>query len=304
MRCSNNKVTDIPGELRRRIAEIGADRESGAAALLDRAISVLRDALAAQAPLIEAARALCLAQPTMAPMWNAALEAIAAQRNPERFEHFAQRVARAPSALARFGADLLGGEETGAIHLVTISNSRSVGTVVEAVHRRRSVRLSCSESRPALEGRALAAACSPLGIAVTLFGDAAIGHALASADAVLLGADAVAPSWFVNKSGTAMLAAAASARGIPVYVVASRDKFVTEDVAARLTLREGPPQEIWEAAPASVTVRNPYFEATSLDLVTAVISDAGVLGAALVRDVCRSLYDEAMLRALDEMGGN
>ena len=297
----NRGVTAIPAEFRARITEIATDRVSGAATLLDRAIVILRDALAAGAPVVPIARAVCLAQPTMAPMWNAALEAVAARRNPERFERFAQRVARAASSLARFGADLLAGDETAPLHLVTLSNSRSVAAVLEAVHHRRPVRLSCTESRPALEGRALAAACSRLGMTVTLFGDAGIGHALASADAVLVGADAVAPSWFVNKSGTGMLAAAASARGVPVYVVASRDKFVTEDVAARLTVREGAATEIWGTPPAGVLVRNPYFEASSLNLVTAVISDVGVLGADLVADVCRSLHDEATLEALRDL---
>ena len=40
------------------------------------------------------------------------------------------------------------------------------------------------------------------------------------------------------------------------------------------------------SAPAGVTVRNPYFERTPLDIVTAIISDIGVLGTGMVPDVC------------------
>ncbi len=41
-----------------------------------------------------------------------------------------------------------------------------------------------------------------------------------------------APDWFLNKTGTRMLAASAAQQGVPVYVVATRDKFVSPAVAA------------------------------------------------------------------------
>jgi translation initiation factor 2B subunit (eIF-2B alpha/beta/delta family) len=44
-----------------------------------------------------------------------------------------------------------------------------------------------------------------------------------------------------------------------------------------------------------VSVRNRYFERTPLDLVTAVISDLGVLGAALVPDACPTSDDALLL---------
>jgi translation initiation factor 2B subunit (eIF-2B alpha/beta/delta family) len=158
--------------------------------------------------------------------------------------------------------------------------------------------VSCSESRPALEGRRLAARLAAQGVPVTCYSDAAIGAALASAHAVVVGADAIGPEWLINKAGTRMLAAAAHHQGIPVYVAATRDKFVGRAVATRLTLREGSPAEIWETPPSGVEARNPYFETIPLDLVSLVISDAGLLGAALIPDVCASLHDPDILDAL------
>jgi translation initiation factor eIF-2B subunit delta len=174
-----------------------------------------------------------------------------------------------------------------------------VETVIDALHRQRPVHLACSESRPAGEGRGLARRLAAAGVAVTLFGDAAIAHALSGCDAVVVGADAVSPDWFLNKSGTRMLAAAAAQQGVPVYVAAARDKFVTADIAARLRIREGVPDEIWNAPPSGIDVRNPYFEQTPLDLLTGVISDAGVLGAGMVADVCRASFDPAALALLE-----
>jgi translation initiation factor 2B subunit (eIF-2B alpha/beta/delta family) len=239
----------------------------------------------------------------MASVWNAALEAIASEGDPVRFERFAQRVARGPDTLARFARQCFSVDAgPSPLRLVTISSSRSVLTVVNAIRPVRDVRVLCSESRPALEGRALAARLASQGIPVTCFSDAAIGHALPGADAVLVGADAIGPEWFLNKSGTRMLAAAAQQHGIPVYVAATRDKFVSQSVGAHLVIREGAAAEIWDAPPAGVEVRNPYFESTPLDLVTMIISDVGLLGAGMVPDLCKSIHDPAALAALDEVG--
>ena len=85
-----------------------------------------------------------------------------------------------------------------------------------------------------------------------------------------------------------------------MYVVATRDKFVSHAVAARMVVREGAPAEIWDTPPPGVAVRNPYFEPTPLDLVASVISDIGVLGAGMVPDVCDESQDALTLQALDE----
>jgi translation initiation factor 2B subunit (eIF-2B alpha/beta/delta family) len=289
-------------ELIRRIGLIAADRVSGASDLLRTAAGIVDEGLRIGAPIPPMASALCRAQPSMAPLWVLAAEALAAERAPERWARFLQRLERAPRGLARWAIDGFGGDgSTGPIHLVTISSSSAVLLAVRALAEHRPVRLSCAESRPALEGRALAARLAAAGIPVTVFGDAAIAEALSGADAVLVGADAIAPDWFVNKCGTRMLASAAAHRGTPVYVTATRDKFVGETIAARLRIREGDAAEIWDTPPPGIEVRNPYFESTPLDLVTAVITDGGVLGAALVPDVCEAALDTASVQALIEV---
>jgi translation initiation factor 2B subunit (eIF-2B alpha/beta/delta family) len=294
-------MAEVSAELLERIDRVTDDRESGASDIRDEVIRILASARAQQV-VTPVARALCRAQPSMASVWNAALEAVAAQHDAGRFDRFTQRVARAGTALARFAVEAFSVERASEpLRLVTISSSRSVLTVIDGVRQRRPVYLSCTEGRPALEGRGLAAKVASLGVPVTCFGDAAIGHALATADAVVVGADAIGPEWLMNKSGTKMLAAAALQQGVPVYVAATRDKFVSDGVAARLEIRQGSAREIWDSPPPGVEIRNPYFESTPLDLVTAIISDAGVLGAGMVPEVCESLHDEAIARALDEI---
>ena len=80
---------------------------------------------------------------------------------------------------------------------------------------------------------------------------------------------------------------------------ARREKFVSSALARRLIIREGASDEVWPDPPAGIDVRNPYFEVVPLDLVSNVISDVGVLGGDMMRDLCDSLDDESVaLRGL------
>jgi translation initiation factor 2B subunit (eIF-2B alpha/beta/delta family) len=287
--------------LEARIARLGSDRESGASEILDETIALLRDAIAAGVPLVPIAQGICRAQPSMASLWNVALDVLSSDRPRERLETFAQRVARAPDALARVARDYFLVGSTGPLRLVTISFSRSVVTIIERMATSRPLRISCSESRPALEGRRLATRVAAAGVPVTFFSDAALGAALGAADAVLVGADAVAPEWFLNKSGTRTLAAAAQQQGVPFHVVATRDKFVSAAVSARLAMREGATAEVWDAPPAGVTVRNPYFESTPLELVATLITETGVIGSALAAEVCEAVSRDQWSDLIDKL---
>jgi translation initiation factor 2B subunit (eIF-2B alpha/beta/delta family) len=242
----------------------------------------------------------------MAPLWNAALHATAARRVPAAFDRFVRQAARASDALLRTGVGALVPEpaiEHRPLPIVTLSASGAVRGLVLAVHARQPVELACAESRPGLEGRTLAADLAARGVPVALYADAAIAHALRPGGLVLVGADAIGPAAFLNKSGTRMLAAAAAAQGIAVYVAATRDKFVMPALWPHLTGREGGGEEIWADAPAGITVRNPYFEPTPIDLITAVVSDIGLLGAGEIPRVCGGMQTELMEAALEELIG-
>ena len=283
------------------LASIRADRTSGASELARRCLPILQVALGA-GTVRDIAVELCKAQPSMAPIWNAAVQAVLSAGEPGRCERFSQQVRRAPASLARFAAEAIApGGWTEPLRLVTISHSGTVRTVLDTLQARGRLRVACSEGRPGLEGRSLASRLAALGVPVDFYADAALAQALDGADAVLVGSDAVGPAAFLNKSGTCMLAAAAAARGVPVYVAAARHAFVMPALWPHLTARDEPPGEIWSDPPAGVSVRNRYFEPTPLTLVTSVITDAGSLGGDVVPQVCERLADERAGAALDEL---
>lgn len=282
-------------DLKGRVARLAADRTSGASELLVEVGSVLTEGLLEGLDLRPIARDLVRGQPSIAPVWNLVGQALASVDDPSAFAHYLAQLDRAPQILARHAAGmLLLDAGVNALQIVTISFSGTVLLTLRGLGADR-LRVSCAEGQPALEGRRMAQRLAAEGIAVTHYADAALAQALDGADAVVVGADAVSPDWFLNKSGTRMLAAAAAQQGVPCYVCATRDKFVSRAIANRLRIRDESPAEIWPAPPPGITVQNRYFEATPLDLVSAVISDIGVLGAPLVPDACHSPHEALLL---------
>jgi len=259
-------------ELNRLIDRLRGDRTSGASELVPAAIALLRKAReTGAAGLAEAARALREAQPSMAPLHNLAAAALAEARDPGALDHFERRWQHALPELVRAAARTL--PAPAAPRFVTCSFSGSVLACLADLAGRAAVSVACGEGRPAFEGRRMAAALAAAGARVELLTDAALALALPGADGLLVGADAVAPGWFLNKTGTAALAAAAARAGTPVFLLATGDKFLDAEGAARLRIDEHDPREVWDAAPPGVVVRNPYFERVPLEVVTAVISD-------------------------------
>jgi translation initiation factor 2B subunit (eIF-2B alpha/beta/delta family) len=275
--------------LRAALDALAADSHSGASELLPRAIDVLRAAREqGTETLAKVARGVVAAQPSMGPFWNAAAAALADAANPGALERFEQRWRRAGPALRRVAVEALAPPDRGPLHLMTCSFSGSVLAALTGLAAEASLTVSCAEGRPRYEGRRLAGALAAAGVGVEYFSDAALGCALETTAAFLTGADAITPAWFLNKVGTSQLAAAASLKGIPVFVLATRDKFVPPQLSDLLSIRNHDPSEVWDGAPAGVTVRNLYFERVPLDLVSAVITDAGLLGADMAAEVCRA----------------
>jgi translation initiation factor 2B subunit (eIF-2B alpha/beta/delta family) len=214
----------------------------------------------------------------MGALWNLAAVALSEE---ELFERFVARGRRSPGAASRVAATLAGSDTR---RIVTCSRS----AVVEAVIRATRLPVLCAEGRPGLEGRRLAESLAREAnpVQVTLTSDAAIASDLQAGDLVLVGADAIAARWFINKAGTRQLCAAALLAGVPAYVVSGREKCVPPAIASSLTLRADVPATLWEGAPVGIRVVNPLFERIPVDLVAGVITDVGVLADDMIRAAC------------------
>ena len=278
-------------ELATRVAAVATDNQSGASALLTQAVTILEDAQReGRATLESVASALCAAQPSMASLWNAA--AVALRPNgAAALAHFAKRARRSPENLARIAVDLLMPRGPGAARfsIATVSASESVHRCVQELSRRGHVHVVCPEGRPVYEGRRLAASLAGESVATTFCTDAALGGLLERVDAVLMGADAISPRWFINKCGSRQVVATAVEMSVPVYVVAGREKFIESPLDDLLQLGSGPPDEVWNGASDGVTVANPYFERVPIGMIAGIVTDAGTVGPGSVPDICASV---------------
>lgn len=271
---------------------LARDTTSSATTLFSSAETLLRDARQrGQDALRAAAERVVRAQPSMGAMWNLAAAALGGEAI---FERFAARAKRAPEAISRVAARLL---EADTRRVVTCSRSASVELVIGAMK----VPVRCAESRPGLEGRALAEALARASVRVTVVSDAAIASDFAPGDVVLVGADAIAPEWFVNKVGTGQLCAAAMLAGVPAYVVSGREKCIPQVLATSLPLREDDSRLMWENAPDGVSVSNPLFERVPLDRVSGVITDSGMLSGDMIGSVCESTLPPDAASALADL---
>jgi translation initiation factor 2B subunit (eIF-2B alpha/beta/delta family) len=273
----------LPLEMRDELERIAADRTSGATSLVLKAVAVLRDASREPGMLAQAARTLCLGQPSMAGFRTASALALASADPVRTLDTLAERVRRAPPAIARIAAPVIRLRTTHgrALRVVTCSYSTIVERTLVELYRAEPLQVCCAESRPGREGVALAQSLLAAGCDVRLYSDAGIGSVLDDADAVLVGADAVAPSSFMNKAGTAAIAALARARGVPVFVVAGREKLLPATAYGALAIVSGASEEIAAELPEAA-VRNPYFERVPIDLVSQVFVDSGALAPGAV----------------------
>ena len=273
------------------VRSITADSDHGAATLSLRALELLRDRAAVvaeegetdTAELIDLARRLRRARPSMAVLRNRLARAVTGGETP------AELRAAATEAIERaIAAD----QETafraaGRIEGKTVATHSRSSTLLDALGTGAASAVYISESAPGREGLDTAADLAE-DVPVTVYADAATAHVLASepVDVVLVGADTVLPDGrVVNKAGTRGLALAATTAGIPVYVAAATDKISPE---ATVNIETGDAKAIYDGD-ASVDVLNPTFDVTPADAVDGIITERGTLTTTAVSEVATEL---------------
>jgi len=171
--------------------------------------------------------------------------------------------------------------------LATAGYGTALGVIRAAVEAGKKVTVYADETRPLLQGARLTAwEMVALGVETVLVTDSMAGWLMARGmiDLVLVGADRIAANGDVaNKIGTYALAVLAAAHGLPFYVAAPVSTLDLSLASGGLIpIEERPAEEVTgfrgqRTAPAGVRVFNPAFDVTPARLVTAVITDRGVV---------------------------
>ena len=199
---------------------------------------------------------------------------------------------RVNRAMGGYGAELLSDGARVLTHcnagaLATAGHGTALGVIRSAVEAGKKISVISDETRPFLQGARLTAwEMVQEKIPVTLITDNMSGYMMSrgEVDAVVVGTDRVAGNGDVaNKIGTYMVAVLARRHGIPFYVacpLSTIDMSIAS--GADIPIEERASDEVtgfrecqWAAK--GVQVRNPAFDITPAELVTALITEKGIV---------------------------
>ena len=209
--------------------------------------------------------------------WARALHADDVERNRRMARHGAELFAAGDRALTHCNAGALA---TGGV-------GTALGVLGEAFRRGRLSQVWVDETRPLLQGARLTAwELGRLGVPHRLVTDSMVGALMSRGlvDRVVVGADRIAANGdFANKIGTYTVAALAHRHGVPFYVAAPLSTFDPHAASgADIPIEERSGLEVTELAgeriaPVGTGGFNLAFDVTPAELVTAIVTECGVL---------------------------
>ncbi len=171
--------------------------------------------------------------------------------------------------------------------LATAGYGTALGVVRAAVEAGNPISVFADETRPFLQGARLTAwELHRDGIPVTVLTDGMAGWLMQRGEiaCVVVGADRIAANGDVaNKIGTYALAVLAAHHGLPFYVAAPWSTVDLETpTGADIPIEERGDDEVvtlagQRIAPAGVRARYPAFDVTPAALVTAIVTERGVV---------------------------
>jgi S-methyl-5-thioribose-1-phosphate isomerase len=200
-------------------------------------------------------------------------------------------------AIGERGADLLGSlakerdlrilTHCNAGALACVGWGTALGVVATAHDRGMVTRVLTCETRPLLQGARLTAwELARMGAPYDVLVDGAAAGLVVGGqvDAVVVGADRIAANGDVaNKVGTLSHALAAQRARIPFVVAAPEDTIdLDTPTGSAIPIEERAGDEVLayagrRTAPAGSTARNPAFDVTPADLVTAIVTEDRVI---------------------------
>ncbi len=195
-------------------------------------------------------------------------------------------------AIGKYGQTLLKDGDTVLTHcnagaLATVDYGTAVGVIRAAVENGKRIRVYVDETRPYLQGARLTAwELVQLGVETILITDNMAGWVMkqGKVDAVIVGADRIAANGDVaNKIGTYSVAVLADRNGIPFYVAAPTSTIdIRIKDGTQIPIEERSHEEVTHIdgkriAAQGVKVYNPAFDVTEHNLVSAIITEKGIL---------------------------
>lgn len=194
--------------------------------------------------------------------------------------------------IGRYGATLLKEGETWLTHcnagaLATAGYGTALGVFRAAREAGKKFKIFVDETRPLLQGARLTAwELMQEKFDATLICDNMAGSLIrdGKVQGIVVGADRITARGFVaNKIGTYPLAVLAKYNGVPFYVAAPESTFdLSISYGDDIKIEERSHDEVRfingvQVAPLDIPVYNPAFDVTPPELITALITDKGII---------------------------
>jgi methylthioribose-1-phosphate isomerase len=222
--------------------------------------------------------------------WRAAgadpAAALSAARSLQAADAAASRaIATAGLSLVRPGSRVLTHCNTG--RLVSGGDGTALAIILAAHRSGALAQLWVGETRPLLQGARLTAwEAEQAGVPYAVVADTGVGSLFARGliDSVIVGADRIAADGSVaNKIGTYGIAVLAAHHNVPFVVAAPTSTFDLDTPDGNtIVIEERPAAEVatyagHRVAPEHAPAYNPAFDVTPPDLVTAIVTECGVI---------------------------
>ncbi|MFA5114930.1 MAG: S-methyl-5-thioribose-1-phosphate isomerase [Candidatus Omnitrophota bacterium] len=184
--------------------------------------------------------------------------------------------------------------------LATVDYGTALGALYRSKEEGKDLKVFACETRPLMQGSRLTAwELKRSGIDVTIICDSMAAALMRQGriSKVIVGADRIAANGdTANKIGTYNLAVMASYHKVPFYVTAPASTFDIDIKSGNgIVIEERPQEEVTQVlsgqriAPSGVKVFNPAFDVTPHVLISAIITDNGVIRAPYSRNIKRLL---------------
>ncbi|MBI5697826.1 MAG: S-methyl-5-thioribose-1-phosphate isomerase [Thaumarchaeota archaeon] len=169
--------------------------------------------------------------------------------------------------------------------LATVAYGTALGVIRATKESGKNIKVIATETRPVQQGSRLTAfELKYDGFDVSLIPDTAVGYSMANnlVNKVVVGADRVLRTGHVyNKIGTYQVALMAKQHGIPLYVAAPLSTFDMKSNPKDVIIEQRKGTEVTQigdkkTAPDGINVINPAFDMTPPELISGIITEAGV----------------------------
>ncbi|MDE1766223.1 MAG: S-methyl-5-thioribose-1-phosphate isomerase [Thaumarchaeota archaeon] len=192
--------------------------------------------------------------------------------------------------MGKHGSQLFNDNDTIMTHcnagaLATVAYGTALGVIRATKESGKKIRVIATETRPVMQGSRLTAfELKHDGIDVSLIPDTAVGYSMANGlvSKVIVGADRILRTGHVyNKIGTYQVALMAKQHNIPFYVAAPLSTFDMKSIPKEVVIEQRKASEVTgvagkKTAPDDINVINPAFDMTPPELITGIITEAGV----------------------------